>query len=121
MADLDAWYGISGEQMDPEAYADVYRAIHDPETVHTMIEDYRAGLGIDRAHDEADRAAGRTIVWPTLFVWARQDDLDYLYGNPIDVWRPWAPDLTGESLDCGHHLSEERPEEPAALLQQFFT
>jgi haloacetate dehalogenase len=31
-----------------------------------MIEDYRAGLGIDREHDEADRAAGRRIGCPLL-------------------------------------------------------
>ena len=55
-ADPDAWYQINPEQMGEEAYADLRRALHDPETVHAMCEDYRAGLGIDRAHDDADRA-----------------------------------------------------------------
>jgi haloacetate dehalogenase len=43
------------------AFEDYRRAIHNPATVHAMIEDYRAGLGIDRDHDDADRAAGRRI------------------------------------------------------------
>ena len=46
------------------------RAIHDPATVRAMLEDYRAGLGVDRAHDEADRAAGRRITCPTLVLWS---------------------------------------------------
>lgn len=41
--------------MGAEAFADYRRAIHDPDTVHAMMEDYRAGLGIDRAHDDDDR------------------------------------------------------------------
>ncbi len=65
LADPDAWYGGSREAMGAEAYEDFQRAIHDPATVHGMIEDYRAGLGIDRAHDEADRAAGVASFVPS--------------------------------------------------------
>ncbi|WP_235966473.1 alpha/beta fold hydrolase [Micromonospora rubida] len=50
-ADPDAWYGGSPAVMGAEAYADYRRAIHDPATVHAMCEDYRAGLGPDRASD----------------------------------------------------------------------
>jgi haloacetate dehalogenase len=39
-----------------------------------MCEDDRAGLGIDRTHDEADRRAGRRLACPTLVVWATQDN-----------------------------------------------
>jgi pimeloyl-ACP methyl ester carboxylesterase len=35
------------------------------------------------------------------------------------VWRGWADDLRGRSLDCGHHLAEEVPEELAAELRAF--
>jgi haloacetate dehalogenase len=52
--------------MGEAAYADYHAAIHDPATVRAMLEDYRAGLGPDRAHDEADRAAGRRLACPTL-------------------------------------------------------
>jgi haloacetate dehalogenase len=38
-------------------------------TVHAMLEDYRAGLGVDRLADEADRAAGRHVSAPTLVQW----------------------------------------------------
>jgi hypothetical protein len=44
-ADPDWWYSSSDKQaqMGAEAYADYLAAIHDPETVHAMTEDYRAG------------------------------------------------------------------------------
>ena len=50
----------------PANHADIWAALRDPAVVHGMCEDYRAGLGIDRRHDEADRAAGRQIACPTL-------------------------------------------------------
>jgi haloacetate dehalogenase len=46
-ADPETWYGGTPDHMETDAFADYLRAIHDPNTVHTMVEDYRAGLGID--------------------------------------------------------------------------
>jgi haloacetate dehalogenase len=117
--DPDAWYTSTAEQMGPEAWADYQAAIHDPRTVHAMCEDYRAGLGIDRAHDDADRNAGRRVACPTLLLWAARDDLEDLYGDPLELWRDWADDLRGHSLDAGHHLAEEVPEQLAAELRKF--
>jgi haloacetate dehalogenase len=118
-ADPDAWYGGDPVQMGVENWADRRLAIHDPETVHAMCEDYRAGLGLDRAADDADRAAGRTIACPVLALWAEHDDLPGLYGDVLAVWRPWADDLRGHGLACGHHLCEEMPDELSAELRAF--
>ncbi|WP_019995321.1 alpha/beta fold hydrolase [Aureimonas ureilytica] len=120
LADPDAWYGGEPDVMSEDAYADFRRAIHDPATVHGMVEDYRAGLGIDRAHDEADRAAGRKLACPLLVLWSARDDLEQLHGDIVEIWRGWAADVRGHSLDCGHHMAEEAPEELAADLAQFF-
>jgi haloacetate dehalogenase len=119
-ADPEAWYTATAEHMGAEAYQDYLYAIHDPDTVHAMMEDYRAGLGIDRDHDEADRAAGRRIRCPLLFLWAAKDDMEDLYGDPLAIWRDWADDVRGQSVDCGHHIAEEAPAELAALLAAFF-
>jgi haloacetate dehalogenase len=118
-ADPDAWYRPDRDLMGDENYADYHRAIHDPATVHAMCEDYRAGLGIDREHDDADRRAGRRIPCPVLLMWAERDDLDDLYGDPLAVWQAWADDLRGVRLDCGHHIAEEQPEAFAAELRAF--
>jgi haloacetate dehalogenase len=120
LADPDAWYGGSPEHMGPQAYAEYRRAIHDPETVLAMLEDYRAGLGVDRAHELADRAAGRLLTCPTLVLWSARDDLEDLYGDPLEAWRSLAPDLRGQRLDCGHHMAEEAPGPLARALGRFF-
>jgi haloacetate dehalogenase len=119
LADPDAWYSARADRMGAEAYADYRAAIHDPATVHGMLEDYRAGLGIDCAHDEADRRAGRRITCPTLVLWALRDDLAGLYGDVLAIWRPWASRLEGQGLDCGHHMAEEAPDMLARLLSGF--
>jgi haloacetate dehalogenase len=119
LADPDAWYGGSPRLMGAEAYADFRSATRDPAVVHTMVEDYRAGLGVDRAHDLADREAGRKIRCPTLFLWSRRDDMETLYGDPLVLWRAWAPDVRGGVIDSGHHMTEEAPGEVAAALLNF--
>lgn len=120
LADPDAWYGGSAEHMGPAAFAEYRRAISDPATVRAMLEDYRAGLGVDRGHEEADRAAGRTISCPTLFLWSRGDDLEDLYGDPLAIWETWAPGVTGHAIDSGHHIAEENPAALAEALAAFF-
>jgi len=120
LADPDAWYGGSPEAMGEQAYAEYREAIHDPATVRAMLEDYRAGLGVDRAHDEADRAAGRRVACPLLVLWSRDDDLEELYGDPLRIWRDWATDLRGgHDIGSGHHMAEEAPDELVEALLGF--
>ena len=116
-ADPDAWYRLDPEQLGPEAYADVRAALADPATVHAMCCDYRAGLRVDRAADDADAAAGRRITAPTLFCWSTRDDLVELYGDPLAIWRRWAVDVRGVPIDSGHHMAEENPVALAAALR----
>jgi haloacetate dehalogenase len=119
LADPDLWYRNDPEKMGRDNFDDYRRAIHDRATVHAMLEDYRAGLGPDRAADEADMEARRTIACPTLVLWASRDDLAGLYGDPLEVWRPWAGDLRGHAVESGHHMAEEIPEVLARELAQF--
>ncbi|AIG81076.1 alpha/beta hydrolase fold protein [Amycolatopsis japonica] len=118
-ADPDAWYGGDPEAMGAENHADFLRAIHDPETVHAMLEDYRAGLGPDREADDADKAAGRKLGCPVLMLWSSRDDMAELYGDPIAVWREWADDVRGLAIESGHHMAEDNPADLAAALREF--
>ncbi len=120
-ADPEAWYAPDRELMGEQNYADYRRAIHDPATVHAMCEDYRAGLDVDRADDEADRRAGRRVRCPTLVAWAVRDDMERLYGDPLAPWHAWtAEPPRGARLDSGHHMAEEVPNGLAATLLGFF-
>jgi haloacetate dehalogenase len=119
--DPDAWYQPNREQMGEENLQDYLRAIHDPGTVHAMVEEYRAGMTIDREHEEADRAAGRRITCPALIGWSIHDDMEQLYGDPLVIWRDWADDVRAARIDSGHHMAEEAPEQLAETLREFFS
>ncbi|WP_185995472.1 alpha/beta fold hydrolase [Nocardioides campestrisoli] len=116
-ADPLAWYRPDATAMGAENHADLVDALQDPATVMAMIEDYRAGLHVDRGHDEQARAQGRRVECRTLVGWSRHDDMGQLYGDPAAVWEPWCR-LPVESavIDSGHHMAEEAPEQLATLL-----
>lgn len=95
------------------------RCYRDPATRHAMFEDYRANATVDRRHDEETRAAGRRIDCPMLALWALEDDLEELHGDPLAIWREWAHDVRGRGIDAGHDLAEE-PAEVADELERFF-
>ena len=86
-----------------------------------MCEDYRAGPGIDRRHDDADRRADRRIECPPQVLWATRDDMVDLYGDVLEVWRDWAGGrLEGRSVDSGHRIAEEAPEALVVALREFW-
>ena len=118
-ADPDSWYRGDPETMGRENYEEWRQATRDPDVVRAMLEDYRAGLTVDRRHEEADRAAGRRITCPALVLWSLRDDLEDLYGDPRDIWRLWADDVRGLGIDSGHHVAEEAPEALASALTDF--
>lgn len=120
-ADPDAWYAPKADPvaMGAENHAEFLHAIRNPAVVRAMLEDYRAGLSIDREHEEADRAAGRRLEMPTLVLWSQRDDLEELYGDPREIWREWAHDLDGFGIDSGHHMAEEAASAVAEALGGF--
>ncbi len=120
-ADPDSWYGGDPQGMGAENYAEWREAIHNPQVVRAMLEDYRAGLTVDRDHEEADRAAGRRLVVPLLVLWSSRDDLEELYGDPLAIWRPWARDVRGHSIDSGHHVAEEAPDALSTAIVGFLS
>jgi haloacetate dehalogenase len=105
---------------DPRALAHYHAFFQDPDRLHATCEDYRAGRTTDLAHDEVDRAAGRTIDCPLLALWGASG-IPSETNSPLDTWRQWATDVRGFAIDCGHYLPEENPEATAQALVEFFT
>jgi haloacetate dehalogenase len=127
-ADPDVFFDIHVHRLgigrEPGRYPDelmtAYRAVlHDPTTVEAICEDYRAGAGIDREHDDADLGT-RRIDCPVLALWGGRASLPGLYGDVLEVWRPWADRITGRAVDTTHFVVEDRPEEVAGELSAFF-
>jgi haloacetate dehalogenase len=129
LADPDAFWiaaarmGLKRDDVRyPEAIVDAYRAqLADADFVTAMCEDYRAGAGIDREHDDADRGH-RTIECPSRALWAGDGALPRFYADPLELWRSCAPAITGRAIDdASHFLVEDQPKAVAADLEAFFT
>jgi haloacetate dehalogenase len=104
----------------PEVVAAYRTQMADPAHVTAMCEDYRAGATIDRALDDADRGA-RTIACPTRALWGADGALPRLYADPLDLWRRFAPGVTGSAIrKATHFLVEDQPEAVVADLLAFF-
>jgi haloacetate dehalogenase len=89
---------------DPAALKDFMRCFRNPETIHAICEDYRAGAGIDLEMDELDFQAGRKVECPVLLLW----------GATGGVGRG------AKALPSGHYVNEEAPEETYLELRGFF-
>jgi haloacetate dehalogenase len=120
-ADPESWYAGNRDSMGAQNYAEWRTAINNPSVVRAMLEDYRAGLSIDREHEETDRAAGRKLNLPLLALWSLRDNLADLHGNPLEIWRDWARDLEGFGIDSGHHIAEEAPDALVQALVPFLS
>jgi haloacetate dehalogenase len=111
--------GIGGvpDRYPPEVMEAYRRQLDDPSAIQGFCEDYRAGATIDRRLDEADR--GRQIECPVLCLWGTRGALPLLYEDVLEVWRPWARDLTGRGVEASHFLAEEEPAEVVRELIEF--
>lgn len=118
-ADPSLWYRGDPESMGQANHAEWKAAIHDPDVVRGMLEDYRAGLTVDYADELADRRSGRRVRQPLMVLWSTLDDLEDLYGDPLAIWRSWADHLTGHGIRSPHHMAEQAPHELAAALHVF--
>lgn len=97
-----------------------YRAFfRHPARIHACCEDYRAGATLDRAADEADRAAGRRIGPSLLALWGAAG-IPAAGASPLDVWSGWAGDARGAAIESGHFLPEENPQATRDALLGFF-
>ncbi|GAA1306405.1 alpha/beta fold hydrolase [Pseudonocardia xinjiangensis] len=115
---FDSQFGADAPNFRPEARADYVRCARNPAVVHAICEDYRAGATYDRLLDEQDHSAGRRIACPIQVLWGAKGRLGGGY-DPLTIWRGWADDVTGDALDSGHFLAEEKPAETLAALRRF--
>ncbi len=106
--------GMSG--FTPEALTEYIRCCT-PENIHAVCEDYRAAVGIDLVHDEAD--LDQKLAMPVLVLWGEQSHVNRSF-KPIEAWRERATDVRGKMLPCGHYPAEQVPDETYAELRAFF-
>lgn len=105
------------DRLSPLAVEAYHAAFRRPEVRHAMMEDYRAGAGIDLDHDRADLAARRRLACPVLVLW--EEGRTVFGESPIEVWRRWADLVEGRGIVAGHMLAEEAPDDVLTALQPF--
>jgi haloacetate dehalogenase len=99
----------------PEALADYLQAVHNPDMIRGMCEDYRAAASIDLDHDRASRDAGERITCPLLVLWGAKGKIGQWY-DALGIWQTYCDTpVSGGDIPSGHYLAEEAPK---AVLQQ---
>jgi haloacetate dehalogenase len=107
---------------DKDALAEYKRCFRNPDTIHAICEDYRAGAGIDLEHDEKDFKTGRKIDCPVLLLWGATGGVGRNHNpGPADIWKAYASNIVGaQALPSGHYVMDEAPAETIAALRAFF-
>jgi haloacetate dehalogenase len=108
--------GVGLSAFTPEAMAEYIRCCN-AQNIHAVCEDYRAAVGIDLVHDEADLAT--KIPMPMLVLWGEKSHVNRSY-KPVEAWKERAADVRGKMLPCGHYPAEQVPDETYAELRAFF-
>ena len=106
--------------LTPEAVSEYRRCFCCTSTIRATCEDFRASADIGLKMDEADDRAGNKIVAPVHVLWGARGTIGLLW-DVLATWRAKATStVTGRTLDGGHFLQEECPEETLDELQRFF-
>ncbi len=110
---LFAW---GGGAFDPRAVEAYKAALRDPANLHSACEDYRAAASIDLEHDRAD--LDQKIRCPLLVIWGARSIVGKQF-RPLEVWGERGERVSGQAIDGGHFLPEERPAELLTALEEF--
>ena len=110
-------WGKTKKFIENNAMQEYIRCFSKKNAIHASCEDYRAAATIDILHHKLDK--GKKIDCPILVLWGKHSTIQKLY-NPLKIWRKWAKNVSGFSLNCGHFLAEESPKELYEAVQGFF-
>ncbi|MBS0350094.1 MAG: alpha/beta hydrolase [Proteobacteria bacterium] len=99
-----------------EIFNEYIRCSTTSEAIHAACEDYRAAASIDLIHDEEDK--GNKIKCPIFLIWAKNGFIGKHY-DVLKVWREWANSVEGKSIDCGHFIPEEAPEDTYQIIYEW--
>ncbi|KAK2745145.1 alpha beta hydrolase fold protein [Colletotrichum kahawae] len=108
------------EKENFEYYASV---LEDPAAVHSMCNDYRASATLDLEEAEADLKAGRLIQSPLMILWGKYGVIQKCY-DAVKEWQDVTSKdvmVKGHSVESGHYIPEQAPDDVAKAILEFFT
>jgi pimeloyl-ACP methyl ester carboxylesterase len=87
-----------------------------------MCEDYRASASVDLDESRKDLDEGKKIKCPVRVLWGKQGVIEKCF-DATKEWRAVAEegvDVSGKSVDCGHYLPEQAPNEVLKEIRNYF-
>ncbi|EFQ35319.1 hypothetical protein CGRA01v4_13391 [Colletotrichum graminicola] len=102
-----------------EYYASV---MEQPAAVHSMCNDYRASATLDLEEAEADLEAGRLIQSPLMVLWGKYGVIEKCF-EAVKEWQKVTSNdvsVKGSSVDSGHYIPEQAPEDVIKAITEFF-
>ena len=104
---------------DTRALADYLDCVKNPKTIRAICEDYRAAASIDLKDDEISRNENIKIKMPILILWGKKGKIEQWY-NPVSIWQKYCvQEVRGYSVNSGHYLAEENPDEIIKSIHNF--
>ncbi|KAI9731100.1 MAG: hypothetical protein M1818_007957 [Claussenomyces sp. TS43310] len=102
-----------------DALEQYLKVLEQPDAIHAMCEDYRASASVDLDEARADLAAGRRIKAPLRALWGAHGVIEKCL-DALKEWREVSDaEVTGQSVDCGHYIPEEKPDVVLQHIKEF--
>ena len=111
---LKMW-GSNNDYLTEDVIKEYLRCFNS-DSIHASCEDYRAGASIDLVHHKEDFE--KKITCPVQILWGKKATVEELY-DPVAVWKEWAINVEGKSINCGHFLPEEKPLDTFEAISNF--
>ncbi|KAM0239623.1 hypothetical protein ACHAP5_008194 [Fusarium lateritium] len=106
---------------EPECFEFYAKSLEDPATVHAMCNDYRASATLDLDEAREDLKNGRKIRSPLLVLWGKHGVIEKSF-DAIQEWKDVTEDgvsVEGRSVESGHYIPEQNPDEVVSAILQF--
>ncbi|TWU77279.1 hypothetical protein ED733_003755 [Metarhizium rileyi] len=109
------------EIFDEACFEEYARLFENEDTVHAMCNDYRAAATVDLDEQRADMKEGRLIKSPVRIIWGRKGVIERCF----DAMAEWTKVvkkgvvLDGYSVDSGHYIPEEAPDDVVKAIREF--
>ena len=110
------------EIFHPESFKHYVHNLGDKSIVHSMCQDYRASASLDLVEAQTDIEKNHYIQCPLTVLWGRHGVIEKCF-NAVDEWglvtKAGVP-VEGYSIDSGHYLPEQAPNDVAGAISRFF-
>lgn len=105
-----------------ECFEEYVKALSDPDTVHSMCQDYRAAATLDMEEQRKDITDGKQIQCPLKVLWGKHGVVEKCF-DALAEWRKVTDDkvgVDGRAVESGHYIPEQAPEEVISSIREFF-